>query len=251
MTSFGATSLKAHLQLKGLKFHDPALAAQYSGHLRVVTPNKLFAKDALKLRNGKGMKRDFSYVKITETFGVEVRGLACYGFRREEVDAYCLTSHAMRKVVEGIRGRREWMRGRVKDEGEKEKVAKEKVEKERAEKAKVEGGKVERANVEKAKLEEGRVKKQNKIEKRVASQKKMEKAVEKRKKTEKRAQKQKKAEKGVEKQKKVEKRVETQKKKVKMMTKMNAKAKTNKARRERSHCPHNGGVRKSVNLGTT
>jgi hypothetical protein len=212
MTSFGATSLKAHLQLKGLKFHTPTLAAQYSGHLRVVTANKLFAKDALKLRDGKGMKRDFSYVKITETFGVEVRGLACYGFRREEVDAYCLTSHAMRKVVEGIRERREWMRGRVKDEGEKEKV-----EKERAEKAKVAGG---------------RVKKQNKIEKRVASQKKIEKAVEKQKKTEERAQKQKKTEKGVEKQKKVEKRVETQKKKVKMMTKMNAKAKTNKARKE-------------------
>ena len=50
---------------------------------------------------------------------------------------------------------------------------------------------------------------------------------------------------------KAEKRVETQKKKVKMMTKKNTKTKTNKARRERSHCPHKGGVRKSVNLGTT
>ena len=68
MTSFGATSLKSHLSLKGLKFHTPALAAQYSGHLRVVTANKPFAKDALKLKNGKGMKRDFSYVKIIDVY---------------------------------------------------------------------------------------------------------------------------------------------------------------------------------------
>jgi hypothetical protein len=255
MTSFGATSLKAHLQLKGLRFHTPALAAQYSGHLRVVTANKPFAKDALKLRNGKGMKRDFSYVKIMETFEVEVRGLAYYGFRREELDAYCLTSHATRKVVEGIRERREWMRGRVerrrvKDEGEREKVEKDRAEKERAEKAKTKKEKAERANVKKVTLEAGRVEKQKNIKKRVASQK-IGKAVEKGKKMEKQTQKQNKTEKRVERQKKAEKKGETQKKKVKMITK-NTKTKTNKARREGSHCPYNGGDRKSMNvLGST
>jgi len=221
MTSFGATSLKAHLSLKGLKFHTPALAAQYSGHLRVVTANKPFAKDVLKLRNGKGMKRDFSYVKIMETFGVEVRGLACYGFRREEVDAYCLTSHATRKVVEGIRERREWMEGRVErrramDEGEREKL-----EEEKEEKAKVE-------------------------ERRVAKSKKTEKKAEKQKKSEKKMQNQKKTAHKVVKQKKIEKRAETQKKKAKKVIKK--KTKINKARREGSHCPHNGRDRKSVNM---
>jgi hypothetical protein len=53
----------------------------------------------------------------------------------------------------------------------------------------------------------------------------------------------------VQKQKEIEKTVETQKKKVKKVIK---KMKINKARRERSHCPHNGRVRKSVNvLGST
>ncbi|TVY51615.1 hypothetical protein LSUE1_G010148, partial [Lachnellula suecica] len=98
MTSFHGSTVKAHLASKGIKTSSGALAAERSGHLRVVTASKPLAKDVLKLRDGKGMKRDSCYVGIRRTYSVELRVLALYGFGREEVDAYRLTAHALRKL---------------------------------------------------------------------------------------------------------------------------------------------------------
>jgi len=105
MTSFHGSTVKAHLAAKGIKTDSGTEAAERSGHLRVVTASKPHAKDVLKLRNGKGMKRDSSYVGIRRTYIIELRALALYGFGKEEVDAYRLTAHATKKLLESIRKR--------------------------------------------------------------------------------------------------------------------------------------------------
>ncbi|TVY34453.1 hypothetical protein LSUB1_G006004, partial [Lachnellula subtilissima] len=105
MTSFHGSTVKAHLAAKGIHTTSGTLAAERSGHLRVVTASKPHAKDVLKLRDGKGMKRDSCYVGIRRTYAVELRVLALYGFGRGEVDAYRLTAHATKKLVEGVRVR--------------------------------------------------------------------------------------------------------------------------------------------------
>lgn len=105
MTSFHGSTVKAHLASKGIVTASSSLAAERSGHLRVVTASKPHAKDVLKLRDGKGMNRDSCYVGIRRTYGVELRVLALYGFGREEVDAYRLTAHATKKLVESVRVR--------------------------------------------------------------------------------------------------------------------------------------------------
>lgn len=105
MTSFHGSTVKAHLASKGIRTASGTLAAERSGHLRVVTASKPHAKDVLKLRDGKGMKRDSCYVGIRRTYSVELRVLALYGFGREEVDAYRLTAHATKKLVDSVRVR--------------------------------------------------------------------------------------------------------------------------------------------------
>jgi hypothetical protein len=66
----------------------------------VVTASKPHAKDTLKLRNGKGMKRDYAYVNFKDTYKVSLGALARYGFgKKEEVDAYRLTNHAVRVLA--------------------------------------------------------------------------------------------------------------------------------------------------------
>lgn len=102
MTSFNGTSIKKHLAAKGIKKRTGAEAAAFSGYLRVATASKPFAQDTLKLRNNKGMKRDCSYVNIKNTYTVELRALALYGSRKEEVDTYRLTAHATKKLIEAI-----------------------------------------------------------------------------------------------------------------------------------------------------
>ncbi|KAE9378629.1 hypothetical protein N431DRAFT_499419 [Stipitochalara longipes BDJ] len=86
----------------GLKVNTGTLAAQRFGYLRVATESKPFAKDTLKLRNGKGMKRDFCYVNVKQSYTIELKALAQYGFR-EEVDAYRLTSQATTKLINAVR----------------------------------------------------------------------------------------------------------------------------------------------------
>jgi hypothetical protein len=102
MTSFNGTPIKKHLASRGIKHKFGAVAAQRSGYRRVVTASKPYAKDTLKLRNGKGMKRDCSYVNVKETYEVSLSALAKYGFGKEEVDAYRLTAHALKVLLEEV-----------------------------------------------------------------------------------------------------------------------------------------------------
>ncbi|TVY42806.1 hypothetical protein LOCC1_G007472 [Lachnellula occidentalis] len=98
MTSFHGSTVKAHLAAKGIHTASGTLAAERSGHLRVVTASKPYAKDVLKLRDGMGMKRDSCYVGIRRTYAVELKVLARYGFGREEVDGYRLTAFCVGEV---------------------------------------------------------------------------------------------------------------------------------------------------------
>ncbi|RDL31341.1 uncharacterized protein BP5553_09550 [Venustampulla echinocandica] len=102
MTSFNGTSIRKHLAAKGIEIRTEALAAQRAGYLRVVTTSKPHTHDTLKLRNGKGMKRDCSYVGIRETYRVQLSALALYGSAKEEVDRYRLTGHATKRLVEAV-----------------------------------------------------------------------------------------------------------------------------------------------------
>lgn len=56
MTSFNNTSIKKHMANKGIKFRSGVVAAQCSGYVRLVTASKPYTNNALKLRNGKGIK---------------------------------------------------------------------------------------------------------------------------------------------------------------------------------------------------
>ena len=76
MTSFHRTAIKQHAASKGVTANSGTLAAKRFGYLRVVTENKLYAKDTLKLRNKKGMKRDFSYVNVKDSYKIELGALA-------------------------------------------------------------------------------------------------------------------------------------------------------------------------------
>ena len=109
MTSFHGTAIKKHVAGKGLKVNTGTLAAQRFGYLRVATESKPYAKDTLKLRNGKGMKRDFCYVNVKQSYTIELKALAQYGFK-EEVDAYRLTAQASTKLINAVR---------LKEKGEK------------------------------------------------------------------------------------------------------------------------------------
>jgi hypothetical protein len=106
MTSFANATIKSHLAAKGIKHTHGAVAAQRSGYLRVVTASKPSAKDTLKLRLGRGMKRDNSYVNVKESLEVSVRSLAKYGFGKEGVDHYCLTAHSLRLLLEEMERRK-------------------------------------------------------------------------------------------------------------------------------------------------
>jgi hypothetical protein len=112
MTSFNGTSIRKHLAEKGIKKRTGVEAAKYSGYLRVATASEPYALHTLKLRNGKGMKRDCSYVNIKKTYTIELRALALYGFGKEQVDAYCLTTHATKKLVEAILAEKEKRKGK-------------------------------------------------------------------------------------------------------------------------------------------
>ncbi|EHK97492.1 hypothetical protein M7I_6758 [Glarea lozoyensis 74030] len=128
MTSFHGTSIRTHLASKGIVTATGAEAAAKAGYLRVVTASKPHALGTLKLRNGKGMKRDCSYVGLRNTYTIALGALARYGGVREEVDAYRLTAHALRVLVGGIEERRgrEGKTVRRRSVGaEKEKVEKE------------------------------------------------------------------------------------------------------------------------------
>jgi hypothetical protein len=81
MTSFHGTAIKKHVALRGVKLNTGVLAAQRFGYLRVATESKPFAKDTVKLRNGKEMKRDFWYVNLKDSYTIELKVLAQYGFR--------------------------------------------------------------------------------------------------------------------------------------------------------------------------
>jgi hypothetical protein len=110
MTSFNGTTIRAHLAKKGISTSNGAEAAARGGYLRVVTASKPHALGTLKLRHGKGMKRDCSYVGVRKTYKISLRGLALYGGPKEEVDAYRLTAHALKVLVGEIKERRK--RGR-------------------------------------------------------------------------------------------------------------------------------------------
>lgn len=75
--------IKSHLAQKGIKYRTENLAAERSGYLRIVTSSKPFAKDVLKLKNGKGMGKDSAYVNVKKTYGVGVSALAKYGEKGE------------------------------------------------------------------------------------------------------------------------------------------------------------------------
>ena len=104
MTSFHGTAIKKHVAAKGLKVNTGTLAAQRFGYLRVATESKPYAKDTLKLRNGMGMKRDFCYVNVKQSYMIELVALAQYGFK-EEVDAYRLTAQATTKLINAVRSK--------------------------------------------------------------------------------------------------------------------------------------------------
>jgi hypothetical protein len=97
MTSFHGTAIKKHVASKGMKYNTGNLAAHRLGYLRVATESKPFAKDTLKLRNGKAMKRDFCYVNVKKPYMIELQALAQYGFK-EPVDAYRLTAHSLKTL---------------------------------------------------------------------------------------------------------------------------------------------------------
>ncbi|PMD58039.1 uncharacterized protein K444DRAFT_481938, partial [Hyaloscypha bicolor E] len=86
-----------HVASKGMKYNTGNLAAHRLGYLRVATESKPFAKDTLKLRNGKAMKRDFCYVNVKKSYMIELQALAQYGFK-EPVDAYRLTAHSLKTL---------------------------------------------------------------------------------------------------------------------------------------------------------
>jgi hypothetical protein len=104
MTSFHGTAIKKHVAAKGVKLKTGALAAQRFGYLRVATESRPFAKDTLKLRNGKAMKRDFCYVNVKQSYVIELQALAQYGFK-ESVDAYRLTAQATKKLINAVRSK--------------------------------------------------------------------------------------------------------------------------------------------------
>ena len=104
MTSFHGRAIKKHMASKGVKVNTGVLAAQRFGYLRVATESKPFAKDTLKLRNGKAMKRDFCYVNVKKSYVIELKALARYGLR-EEVDVYRLTAQATTKLIETVRSK--------------------------------------------------------------------------------------------------------------------------------------------------
>src|SRR5882757_2761737 len=101
MTSFHGAAIKKHIAAKRIKYNTGNLAAHSLGYLRVATESKPFAKDTLKLRNGKAMKRDFCYVNVKKSYVIELRALAQYGFK-EPVDAYRLTDHSMKKLCHAV-----------------------------------------------------------------------------------------------------------------------------------------------------
>jgi len=102
MTSFHGTAIRKHIAPKGMKAKTEALAAKRFGYLRVVTESRPHTQDTLKLRKGKGVKRDYSYINVKESFMIESRALALYGLK-EEVDAYRLTAQAMKKLIDAVR----------------------------------------------------------------------------------------------------------------------------------------------------
>jgi hypothetical protein len=104
MTSFHGAAIKKHIAAKGIKYNTGNLAAHSLGYLRVAMESKPFAKDTLKLRNGKAMKRDFCYVNVKKSYVIELRALAQYGFK-EPVDAYRLTAHSMKTLYHAVRSR--------------------------------------------------------------------------------------------------------------------------------------------------
>jgi hypothetical protein len=104
MTSFHGTAIKKHAATKGVKLNTGILAAQRFGYLRVKTESRPFAKDTLKLRNGKAMKRDFCHVNVKQSYVIELQALAQYGFK-ELVDAYRLTAHATKKLINAVRSK--------------------------------------------------------------------------------------------------------------------------------------------------
>ncbi|CZR54737.1 uncharacterized protein PAC_04621 [Phialocephala subalpina] len=123
VTSFHGNTIKSHLAQKGINYKTGTLAAQKAGYLRIVTSSKPHAKDVLKLRNGKGMKRDCAYVNVKQTFGIEIAALAKYGGKGEDAE---LTAHAIKALVEAVlesRKRKRRMENSLKSEleGAKEK----------------------------------------------------------------------------------------------------------------------------------
>jgi len=105
MTSFAGTPIKTHLKSKGITARTGAAAALRAGYLRVVTASKPHAKDALKLQNGKGMKRDYSYVNYKDTYTVSLGTLARYGCGNEGVDGFVVASHAVKVLLEDVERR--------------------------------------------------------------------------------------------------------------------------------------------------
>ena len=101
MTSFHETAIRKHAASKGVTANTGTLAAKRFGYLCVATESKPYTKDTLKLRNKKGMKRDFSYVNVKDSYKIELRALAQYGLR-EEVDAYRLTAQTTKKLLEAV-----------------------------------------------------------------------------------------------------------------------------------------------------
>lgn len=102
MTSFHGTAIRKYAASKGVIANTGTMAAKRFGYLRVATESKPYAKDTLKLRNNKGMKRDFSYVNVKDSYKIELGALAQYGLR-ENLDAYRLTAQATKKLVEEMR----------------------------------------------------------------------------------------------------------------------------------------------------
>ncbi len=106
MTSFHGTAIKKHVAAKGVKLNTGVLAAQRFGYLRIATESRPFAKDTLKLRHGKAMRRDFCYFNIKHSYVIELQALAQYGFK-ESVDSYRLTSQAMKRLINTVRSKEE------------------------------------------------------------------------------------------------------------------------------------------------
>ena len=104
MTSFHGNAIKKHFAAKGVKLNTGVLAAQCFGYLRVATESRPSARDTLKLRNGKAMKRDFCYVNVKQSYIIELQALAQYGFK-ESVDAYRLTAQATKKLINAVRSK--------------------------------------------------------------------------------------------------------------------------------------------------